>query len=260
MTFTLYQIDAFADAVFSGNPAAVIPLDNWIPAELMQQIALENNLSETAFIVQTGDKNYEIRWFTPTTEVDLCGHATLASAHALFEHIGTVGNKIEFSSKSGTLKVEKRGEFIWLDFPSQPPRPVSMPKELPEALGVIPIFTGYNTDLIVVVDSERTVQNLNPDFEILKRLQARGVIVTAKGNQEDFVSRFFAPAVGVPEDPVTGSAHTVLIPYWSRKLDKKKLTARQISRRSGRLLCEDHGDRVLIGGRAVTYLEGTINV
>lgn len=260
MRFKIFQIDAFADAVFSGNPAAVVPLDNWIPAEMMQQIAMENNLSETAFIVKNSSDKYSIRWFTPKTEVDLCGHATLASAHVLFNHIGTIGSKITFDSKSGELSATRDGSFIWLDFPSNPPRPVSMPREVPEALGVMPKFTGLNKDLLVVVDSERMVADVRPDMEVIKQMDVRGIILTAKGNQEDFVSRFFAPGVGVPEDPVTGSAHTVLTPYWASKLGKNTLNARQISERGGRLKCTLNGDRVLLGGMAVTYLEGEINV
>lgn len=260
MTFKLFQIDAFADGVFSGNPAAVVPLESWLPTELMQQIAMENNLSETAFIVKEGNDHYSIRWFTPKTEVDLCGHATLASAHVLFNHIGTIGSKVTFDSNSGELSATKRSDFIWLDFPSKPPKPVSMPKQIPEAFGVMPIYTGLNTDLLVVVDSERTVASVRPDMRIIKQIDARGVILTAKGNQEDFVSRFFAPSVGVPEDPVTGSSHTVLTPYWASKLGKNELNARQISERGGRLKCRLDNDRVLIGGMAVTYLKGEIKV
>lgn len=260
MTFKIYQVDAFADGVFSGNPAAVVLLQTWLPSELMQQIALENNLSETAFLVKKSADNYTVRWFTPKIEVDLCGHATLASAHVLFNHVGTIGKKITFKSNSGDLTAEKRGDFIWLDFPANPPRPVSIPREIPEALGVMPKYTGINTDLLVVVDSERTVSDIRPDMKIIEKMDVRGVIVTAAGIQDDFVSRFFAPAVGVPEDPVTGSAHTVLAPYWAKKLGKTILSARQLSERGGRVKCRVEKDRVLLGGMAVTYLEGEIRL
>ncbi len=256
----IYQVDAFAENVFAGNPASVIPLDTWPDVEKMQNIATENNVSETAFFVKTGNGTFDIRWFTPETEVNLCGHATLAAAHVLYNHLGFEKDKIRFSSKSGDLFVEKKDDLYWLDFPAQPPEPISIPKLLPEAIGVIPKYTGVNTDLLVEVENEDIVRSLKPDLLILKKMEVRGVIITARGNDFDFVSRFFAPKVGVPEDPVTGSAHTVLTPYWAKKLGKSDLNAYQVSKRGGRLRCKNRGDRVKIGGPATTYLTGSITV
>lgn len=256
----IFQVDAFTDRVFSGNPAAVVPLEAWLDDEMMQNIATENNLSETAFFVEVESGYYHIRWFTPETEVDLCGHATLASAHILFNHLDFAENKIRFKSKSGDLFVEKKDQRYWLDFPSQPPKPISIPKLLPEAIGTIPIYTGVNIDLLVLLGSEQAVRSLRPDLLILKRMEVRGVIVTAPGENYDFVSRFFAPAVGVPEDPVTGSAHTVLTPFWAKRLGKTELSAYQVSARGGELLCKNEGKRVKIGGSATTYLSGNIEV
>jgi PhzF family phenazine biosynthesis protein len=258
----IYQADAFTDKIFSGNPAAVIPLEKWLSADVMQQIASENNLSETAFFVKQDDGEFEIRWFTPETEVNLCGHATLASAHVLFTHLGFDNDQIRFQSKSGLLTVEKKEGLYWMDFPSNPPQPIPVPKLIPEAIGTIPIYTGVNTDLLVLVQDEDTLEKMNPDLLILKKMEVRGVIVTAPADDKeiDFVSRFFAPAVGVPEDPVTGSAHTVLSPFWSKRLGKKKLIARQISKRGGIVHCEQKDNRVNIGGHAVTYLTGTIRI
>jgi len=258
----IFQVDAFSDRLFSGNPAAVIPLEKWPETDLMQMIASENNLSETAFFVPLKDGSYHIRWFTPKTEVELCGHATLASAHVLFTHLNFDREEVVFNSHSGKLSVKQSGSTYWLNFPAQPPMPVKSPKLLPEAIGTIPIYTGTNVDLLVLVTGESIVRNMKPDMEILKRLDIRGVIVTAPSDREDtdFVSRFFAPAVGVPEDPVTGSAHTVLTPFWSKRLDKKDMQAHQISKRGGRLHCKMAGERVYIGGSAITYLTGTITV
>jgi PhzF family phenazine biosynthesis protein len=256
----IFQVDAFTDRVFSGNAAAVFPLDSWLDAEMMQNIAIENNLSETAFFVEIEPGYFHIRWFTPETEVNLCGHATLATAHVLYSHLGFKKNKVRFKSNSGDLFVEKKKQKYWLDFPSQPPKPISIPKLLPEAIGTIPIYTGVNIDLLVLLDSEQAVRSLRPDLLILKKMEVRGVIVTAPGESHDFVSRFFAPAVGVPEDPVTGSAHTVLTPFWAKRLGKKELLAFQVSKRGGELLCRDEGDRVKIGGSATTFLTGKIKV
>lgn len=258
----IYQIDAFTDTLFSGNPAAVIPLREWISQGLMQNIAKENNLSETAYIVRENENRFRIRWFTPETEVDLCGHATLAAAHVLFHHLDFDEPKILFSSNSGDLSVTKSGMVYWLDFPSNPPKPVSIPKLIPEAIGTIPIYAGFNTDLLLLVENESILEKMNPNLHILKSLDVRGVIVTApsKDAEYDFVSRFFAPAVGIPEDPVTGSAHTVLAPFWAKKLGKNELTARQTSTRGGVLQCMLAGDRVHIGGSAKTYLTGTLSV
>lgn len=258
----LYQVDAFTDELFTGNPAAVVPLNQWLSTEKMQQIAMENNLSETAFILHKGVSDYDIRWFTPETEVDLCGHATLAAAHVVMSYINEGISSLKFNSKSGVLRVEKENEYYWLDFPAQKPKPVSMPKLLPEAIGTIPLMAAYNVDLLVLVESEQMVRDMRPNFDMIRNLDVRGVIVTAQSDDEsiDFVSRFFAPAVGVPEDPVTGSAHTVLTPFWSHKLGKKELIARQISGRGGDLRCIDEGERVKIGGSAVTYLTGSIHI
>jgi PhzF family phenazine biosynthesis protein len=258
----IYKVDAFTDTLFSGNPAAVVPLDVWLSVEKMQQIAMENNLSETAFILKNSDTTYDIRWFTPAMEVDLCGHATLAAAHVIMSHLYIDTNFVVFNSKSGELRVDISDGMYWLDFPSQPPKPVSMPKLLPEAIGAIPIFAGYNVDLMVLMENEQIVRDMAPDLQIIRNLDVRGVIVTAASEREsiDFVSRFFAPAVGVPEDPVTGSAHTLLTPFWSKKLGKNRLNALQISKRGGSLTCIDEGERVKIGGSAVTFLTGTIQI
>jgi len=258
MNMKIYQVDAFTEKVFSGNPAAIVPLDEWLDPHILQEIAVENNLSETAFFVKNEDNSYRIRWFTPETEVDLCGHATLASAHVLYEFLNFDGEKVVFESNSGQLTVHKENNLYWMDFPSNPPEHVPVPKLLPEAIGVIPIYTGINTDLLVLVQDEETVRSIRPDLLILKKMEVRGTIITAPGKDVDFVSRFFAPSVGVPEDPVTGSAHTVLTPFWSRRLKKQKLKARQVSKRGGNLICIQKGDRVKIGGHAVTYMTGEI--
>ena len=256
----IYQVDAFTENVFSGNPAAIVPLDEWLDPHILQEIAVENNLSETAFFVKNEDNSYRIRWFTPETEVDLCGHATLASAHVLYEFLNFDGEKVVFESNSGQLSVQKENNLYWMDFPSNPPKPVPVPKLLPEAIGAIPIYTGINTDLLVLLQDEETVRSVRPDLLILKKMEVRGTIITAPGKDVDFVSRFFAPAVGVPEDPVTGSAHTVLTPFWSKRLKKEKLKARQVSKRGGDLTCIQKGDRVEIGGHAVTYMTGDITI
>ena len=258
----IFKVDAFTDSLFSGNPAAVVIVNEQLSNDLMQQIAMENNLSETAFIQKKNESLYDIRWFTPETEVDLCGHATLGAAHVILSYLESDRSAVRFKSKSGDLQVEKSGTTYWLDFPSQPPKPVSMPKLLPEAIGTIPLYAGYNVDLMVLVESEKIVREMTPDLRMIRNLDVRGVIVTAPSEREsvDFVSRFFAPSVGVPEDPVTGSAHTVLTPFWAKKLGKKRLNALQVSKRGGSLECIDEGDRVKIGGSAVTYLKGTISL
>jgi len=260
MKAKIFQVDAFSDSLFSGNPAAVVPLKSWVSNHLMQNIASENNLSETAFFVEKENGLFELRWFTPQTEVDLCGHATLATAHVLFTHLNFTGSKILFDTHSGRLSVKKEDSTYWLDFPSLPPKPVSSPKLLPEAIGTIPIHTGVNTDLLVLVNSETTVRKMKPEMNILKRLDVRGIIVTAEGDDDeiDFVSRFFAPQVGVPEDPVTGSAHSLLTPFWARRLGKDQLVARQLSERGGTVHCVHLGGRVSIGGKAITYMTGQI--
>lgn len=258
----VFQVDAFTDRHFSGNPAAVVPVNSWPADEKMQQIAMENNLSETAFFIEKGDGSYHIRWFTPETEVDLCGHATLAAAHVLFEHMKVETNKIQFESRSGVLWVESTEDLYWLDFPSQPPKKVSMPKLLPEAIGTIPVYAGFNVDLLVLVENEFIVREMKPNMNLLSNLELRGIIVTAASDSAniDFVSRFFAPSVGVPEDPVTGSAHTVLTPFWSKRLGKNKLQAHQISKRGGELVCIQKGERVHIGGKAITFLTGSLHL
>lgn len=258
MKFPIYQIDAFASDIFEGNPAAVCPLDEWLPDDVMQNIAMENNLSETAFFVEQDD-NYRLRWFTPAAEVDLCGHATLASAHVLFEHLGYGKDVIKFDSNSGELQVRKEGGRLVMDFPASPLNEVEIPDNLEKALGtaISKMFRG-KTDYLCVVQSEKQVRNLNPDISLLAKVEARGIIVTAPDEEMDFVSRFFAPAVGVDEDPVTGSAHTMLTPYWSDRLGKNELEARQISKRGGTVYCKQKADRVELGGKAKTYLKGEI--
>jgi PhzF family phenazine biosynthesis protein len=256
----IYQIDAFAGATFRGNPAAVCPLDRWLNDDALQAIAAENNLSETAFYVRRGDR-YDLRWFTPTVEVNLCGHATVASAFVILEiRRETESSRIVFDSKSGELAVTKDGDLFILDFPARPPQECAPDGALFEALGARPSEFLRTGDCFCVFGSEGEVRALAPDMGKLLAVDCRGVIVTAPGKDCDFVSRFFAPKAGIPEDPVTGSAHTTLIPYWSRKLGKKKLFARQISQREGELWCVDRGDRVDIAGRAVKYLEGHITV
>lgn len=262
MKQTIYQVDAFAERIFEGNPAAVCILNTWPEDEWMQQIAMENNLAETAFVVPDGPI-YEIRWFTPELEVDLCGHATLASAFILFEFGGVDSDKIEFMSpRSGPLSVEKKQDgMLVLDFPADEMNEESPFIELHQAIGKTPIETWKGkTDYMLVYRSQEEIASITPDFLSLDKVDARGVIVTAPGDKTDFVSRFFAPQSGVNEDPVTGSAHTSLTPYWAKKLGKNKLTARQISKRGGNLICENQPPRVKIGGKAVLYLTGEITV
>lgn len=259
MNLTIYQIDAFAENVFEGNPAAVIPLDKWLSDEIMQALAAENNLAETAFFV--ADKNkYHIRWFTPTREVNLCGHATLASAFVLFNLLGNTTELIEFSSLSDILSVKKDGDLLTLDFPSQIPQVCELPEDMVKGLGLTPLESLKNEDYLVLLENEEALASLKPDFSYLQKLDLRGVIATAPSTEFDFVARFFAPKFGIPEDPVTGSAYTQLTPYWSQKLGKSRLSAKQISSRGGKLLCELNGDRVLISGKAVKYLEGEIEI
>ncbi|WP_162055195.1 PhzF family phenazine biosynthesis protein [Pontibacter pamirensis] len=257
----LYQIDAFTDKVFHGNPAAVCVLNVWLEDKVMQQIAAENNLAETAFVVQNGS-DYEIRWFTPTVEVDLCGHATLASAYVLFYFYNHPTNTINFQSRrSGLLTVDREGEELTLDFPADVYKQVEAPQALISALGATPaeVYKG-KTDYLLLFHTQKEIERLAPDFRILASVEARGVIVTAPGDEVDFVSRFFCPQVGIDEDPVTGSTHTTLTPFWSQKLYKKVLSAKQVSARQGDLRCEFLGDRVKITGKAVAYLSGEIEV
>ena len=263
MIIPIYQVDAFAAAPFRGNPAAVCPLDEWLDDKVLQAIAAENNLAETAFYICRNGR-YHLRWFTPTVEVELCGHATLASAHVILELRREIESaQVTFASLSGPLTVAREGDLYTLDFPSRPPAECADPalaEALASALGTRPARILRAADCLCVFDDEEAVRSLAPDMSKLGGLDCFAVIATAPGSDCDFVSRFFAPKAGIPEDPVTGRAHTSLIPYWSQRLKKKKLFARQISLRGGELWCEDRGDRVGIGGRAVQYLEGRITV
>lgn len=259
MKLKIYQVDAFTSELFGGNPAAVCPLDTWIAEELMQKIAAENNLAETAFYVKN-DNGYDIRWFTPTVEVDLCGHATLASAFVLFNFEGHQTDEIIFSSlRSGTLKVKKKDDLLTLDFPTDKIENTDLTAELLKCFNANPVeaFKG-KTDYMLVFNNEQEIINLQPDLAAISKLKARGVIASAKGDDVDFVSRFFGPQTGVDEDPVTGSAHTTLIPYWSNKTGKKELSAIQLSARKGFLQCKYLGERVEISGRCRLYLKGEI--
>lgn len=259
MRLVIYQIDAFTDRPFSGNPAAVCPLGDWLDDDMLQSIALENNLSETAFFIRD-NKGYHIRWFTPLAEVDLCGHATLASAFVVFHVIEPDIKNLSFFSKSGLLKVSQDQDLFCMDFPSQPPLPCDGSAGLIKALGKRPEAILCSEDYLVVYSDQEDVLTLAPDMALLKDLDRRGVIVTARGDDCDFVSRFFAPKLGVDEDPVTGSAHCALIPYWSTRLNKKNLHARQLSKRGGELFLEDRSERVIISGNAVKYMEGVIEI
>lgn len=261
MKIPVYQVDAFTNKIFGGNPAAVCILEKWIDDTILQNIAAENNLSETAFFVQRGEGFYDLRWFTPTIEVDLCGHATLASAFVLFSIINKELKSVRFETKSGELKVEKSGELLSMNFPSRNPLSFQAPDILTNALGIQPIEVLKSRDLFVVYDNESQIKSLNPNYELLKKMKDfLGIIVTAPGEGYDFCSRFFAPNAGILEDPVTGSAHCSLIPYWSKRLGKKNLHAYQLSQRKGEVFCEDLGDRVKISGHAVLFLEGYISI
>jgi PhzF family phenazine biosynthesis protein len=255
----LFQVDAFTRRVFAGNPAAVCPLDRWLPDATLQAIAAENNLSETAYFVGA-EGEYEIRWFTPASEVDLCGHATLASAHVILRHLAPALAEVRFASRSGPLRVRRTGDRLCLDFPARPPQPCAAPAGMAEALGRSPRELWAARDYMAVFETEDEVRGLAPDLARLAALDRFAVIVTAPGGEVDFVSRFFAPAQGVPEDPVTGSAHCTLVPYWARRLGRTQLSARQVSARGGELLCELRGDRVEMAGHAADYLEGTIEL
>ena len=258
----MYQIDAFAETVFSGNPAAVFILDHWLDDVMMQNIAMENNLAETAFAVKHG-QIYELRWFTPETEVDLCGHATLATAHVLFNHYGYEQELLEFySPRSGTLLVEKDVDnLLTMDFPMDETQEVEQQEAVQKAIGSKPLkMIKGKTDYLLIYGSQKEIEGMCPDFRLLDQLDCRGVIVSAPGDHVDFVSRFFAPQCGIPEDPVTGSAHTTLTPYWSKVFGKNKMTASQLSPRGGFLLCEHKGERVKISGKAVTYMTGEIEI
>lgn len=263
MKFKLYQIDAFTDHLFGGNPAAVVPLKKWLPTETMQQLAMENNLSETVFFVPSEKKgvDYDIRWFTPAVEINLCGHATLASAYVIFQILQQKKRSIVFHSLSGPLKVKREKDQILMDFPSWKPERISQyPANLEKMLGVKEIVGVYkHRDLLIELPSEADVVKARPDFTAIKKTGEK-MIITAPGKDVDFVSRFFAPAAGVDEDPVTGSAHSQLIPFWSEKLGKKKMQARQLSQRVGDVYCEQLGERVIMGGKAVFYMEGKFTI
>lgn len=259
MKIRQYQVDAFATHVFEGNPAAVCPLEAWLDDSLLLAIANENNLSETAFFVPS-DRGFHLRWFTPAVEVDLCGHATLASAHVIFEIMGYTKKQIVFETRSGDLVVESKDGLLTMDFPASMPSSCPVPDGLIEGLGHEPLEVLSAEDYIVVFEDEEAVQALSPDFSKLQQLPLRGVVVTAPGTVVDFVSRFFAPKLGVPEDPVTGSAHCELTPYWVNRLGKNGLEARQVSKRGGNLRCRVQGNRVILSGTAVTFMVADINL
>jgi predicted PhzF superfamily epimerase YddE/YHI9 len=257
MKLKLYQVDAFATRAFEGNPAAVCPLESWLDDGRLQAIAEENNLSETAFFVPS-EKGFSLRWFTPVKEVDLCGHATLAAAHVIFEARGYDKPVITFETRSGDLFVKKKGPQLEMDFPARPPTPCALPAMLAEGLGQRPIDVLAADDYLAVFDSEATVRAITPNQALLAQLDLRCVVITAPGTDVDFVSRVFGPKFGIPEDPVTGSAHCELAPYWAGKLGKTILSARQVSRRGGHLTCEVKADRVMLSGSAVTFMEAEI--
>jgi PhzF family phenazine biosynthesis protein len=260
MKLKIYQVDAFASGLFKGNPAAVVPLREWLSDEMMQNIAAENNLSETAFFVPES-KNFHIRWFTPVSEVNLCGHATLATAHVLFNELNFQEEILSFTSKSGILTVRKIGDLLQLNFPADTIAPEDSNPVFTEAFGFQATATlKGRTDYLLLFDSEEMIRNIKPNFHLLKQTDSRGIMITAKGNEVDFVSRFFAPNEGIDEDPVTGSAHTTLVPFWSGRLNKTEMTAFQLSERGGQLWCSLKDDRVLIAGKAVTYLRGEIEI
>ena len=261
MELDVYQVAAFTEAPFGGNPAAVIPLREWIDDELMQKIAAENNLSETAFFVPVADSEWRIRWFTPTVEVPLCGHATLASAAVIRDKLAHADWPITLQSASGPLVVDQDGDRFVLDLPSNPPRAVNLPEGLADAMGAEVAESYIGRDIyLLILDDEKAVARLSPDFARVAALTEHGVIASAPGEDVDFVSRFFAPAIGIDEDPVTGAAHCLLTPYWSARLQKYELSATQISSRKGQLVCEQRGDRVRLTGGAVFFLSGRVTV
>ncbi len=259
MKIPYYHIDAFTRLPFAGNPAGVCPLEDWLPDETLQKIAAENNLSETAFFAPAGD-HYKLRWFTPAIEVDLCGHATLASGYVLTQYLGYAKPVIRFETRSGDIFVERQGDILTLDFPSRPGERQETPAALLDGLGREPLEVYRARDYLAVFANQADILDIKPDQEQLARLDCLGIIVTAPGEKVDFVSRFFAPRAGIAEDPVTGSSHSTLIPYWARRLNKTQLTAQQRSARGGELFCELAGERVKIGGHAATYMRGEIEV
>lgn len=261
MQLQIFQVDAFTDKIFGGNPAAVCPLQDWLPDDVMQRIAMENSVPETAFFIPSGD-GFEIRWFTPEIEMDLCGHATLAAAHVITRHLNPKLSTLNFNSQSGILTVVVENELLTLDFPSRRPELCNVPQLILDAIQEEPVETLKSRDYVLVFESEEIIRNMKPNQEILNQINIDpgGIVVTAKGDEVDFVSRFFTPQASIFEDPVTGSAHCSLIPYWSQRLGKKSMFALQLSTRVGELHCKDLGERVLISGRAVTYLEGSIAI
>lgn len=259
MKLPIFQIDAFTDQLFGGNPAADVLLESWLPDNVLAAIAAENNLSETAFVIP-GPSEIPLRWFTPTVEVDLCGHATLAAAHVLFRHVTPSANQITFATRSGKLVVTADADRLTMDFPARPGISIDVSEQLVSALGIRPKQVFLARDLLAILDCESDVKNLKPDFARIAALDAFAVIVSAPGETVDFVSRFFAPGAGVSEDPVTGSAHCTLVPYWAARLGKSSLTAKQLSARGGNLNCRLAGNRVFISGSAVEYLRGEISV
>ncbi|WP_223701187.1 PhzF family phenazine biosynthesis protein [Sutcliffiella deserti] len=259
MKLPIYQIDAFTNELFKGNPAAVCPLEEWIPVDLMQKIAAENNLPETAFFVKAGDE-YELKWFTPVEEMDLCGHATLAAAYVISNYTDETSNTLRFQTASGPLEVSKDGSLYTLLFPSRRGIRCEAPEELIKGLGKQPMEVYKARDYMAIFETEQDILDLDLNMDMLKKLDGFGIIATAKGKKADFVSRFFAPKAGIEEDPVTGSAHCTLVPYWKSVLNKNDMVALQLSARGGKLHCTDLGDMVKMSGEAVTYLEGQINV
>jgi PhzF family phenazine biosynthesis protein len=260
MKISFYQVDTFTNELFKGNPAAICVLEHWLGEKVLQNIAAENNLSETAFLVQK-NQTYDIRWFTPTVEVDLCGHATLGSAFVIFNYLDKSSNKISFNSKSGELIALREKDFITLDFPTILGQPCNAMERIASALDLQPleVFKG-SMDYMAVLESEEGVRQCRPNLNLIKDLDARGLVVTARGEKADFVSRWFGPQVGVKEDPVTGSAHCMLAPYWAKKLNKTKLQAEQLSLRAGKIHCQVNGEHVLLSGEAVLYLQGLITI
>lgn len=260
MKIPLYQFDAFTRQRFGGNPAAICVLDDWLDPEIMQQIAAENNVSETAFFVG-GNGSYDLRWFTPEVEIDLCGHATLATAHLILNHMEPNIDEVRFHTKSGDLSVTRDGEMLSMLFPARPPTKIETPALLAEALGAEPSEVFQSRDILVLFEKEQVVRDLSPDFDLLARIESGfATIVTAPGDEVDFVSRFFAPNAGIPEDPVTGSAHCTLIPFWADRLNKSRLHARQVSKRGGELFCQNLGEQVRISGYVTEYSHGHIFV
>lgn len=252
----IYQIDAFTDTLFGGNPAAVCPLESWLEEKIMQQLAAENNLSETAFFVPATDGTFDIRWFTPKSEIDLCGHATLASGHLILNILDSEKDVVLFNYGGGQLKVAKKNEILEMDFPAIHIAPTEIDASIEEAIGAKAVEMYQGRDIMVVLKNESEVKNLHPNFSLLADRAKHGVIVTAPGEKHDFVSRFFAPGIGINEDPVTGSAHCVLTPYWADRLNKVELIAKQLSEREGIIYCQRSGDRIMLSGKAILYMQG----